>query len=123
MERRGLDIFLLILKILIPVALVLYLGWAAIDLSEVHIEDMKHVGENGYFSGYGLSFAAFIILGFMYNGVALVVALVGLIISICYKGAYHHRRNIVTFVLLMIAPVAAELLLVLMGNLIPGIVG
>lgn len=123
MERRGLDIFLLILKILIPVALVLYLGWAAIDLSEVHIEDMKHVGENGYFSGYGLSFAAFIILGFMYNGVALVVALVGLIISICYKGAYRHRRNIVTFVLLMIAPVAAELLLVLMGNLIPGIVG
>lgn len=123
MERRGLDIFLLILKILIPVALVLYLGWAAIDLSEVHIEDMKHVGENGYFSGYGLSFAAFIILGFMYNGVALVVALVGLIISICYKGAYHHRRNIVTFVLLMIAPVVAELLLILMGSIIPGIVG
>lgn len=123
MERRGLDIFLLILKILIPVALVLYLGWAAIDLSEMHIEDMKHVGENGYFSGYGLSFAAFIILGFMYNGAALTVALVGLIISICYKGAYHYRRNIVTFVLLMIAPVAAELLLVLMGKLIPGIVG
>lgn len=123
MERRGLDIFLLILKILIPVALVLYLGWAAIDLSEMHIEDMKHVGENGYFSGYGLSFAAFIILGFMYNGAALAVALVGLIISICYKGAYHYRRNIVTFVLLMIAPVAAELLLVLMGKLIPGIVG
>ena len=111
------------MKILIPVALVLYLGWAAIDLSEMHIEDMKHVGENGYFSGYGLSFAAFIILGFMYNGAALAVALVGLIISICYKGAYHYRRNIVTFVLLMIAPVAAELLLVLMGKLIPGIVG
>ena len=69
------------------------------------------------------NFLAFIVLGLMYNGVALVVSLVGLIISICYKGTFRHKKNVITFVILMIAPVVAELLLFLMGNLIPGIVG
>ena len=123
MERRGLNIFLLILKILVPVALVAFLVWAMVDMIGMHIEDMKHVGESGYFSGYGLTFLAFIVLGLMYNGVALVVSLVGLIISICYKGTFRHKKNVITFVILMIAPVVAELLLFLMGNLIPGIVG
>ena len=123
MERRGLNIFLLILKILVPVALVAFLVWAMVDMVDMHIEDMKHVGESGYFSGYGLTFLAFVILGLMYNGVALVVSLVGLIISICYKGTFRHKKNVITFVILMIAPVVAELLLFLMGNLIPGIVG
>ena len=123
MERRGLNIFLLILKIIVPVALIAFFAWAMVDMVDMHIEDMKHVGENGYFSGYGLTFLAFMLFGLMYNGVALVVSLVGLIISICYKGALHQKRNIVTFVILMIAPVVAELLLVLMGSVIPGIVG
>ena len=123
MERRGLNIFLLILKILVPVALVAFLVWAMVDMIGMHIEDMKHVGESGYFSGYGLTFLAFIVLGLMYNGVALVVSFVGLIISICYKGTFRHKKNVITFVILMIAPVVAELLLFLMGNLIPGIVG
>ena len=123
MERKGLNIFLLILKILVPVALVAFLVWAIVDLTGMHIEDMKHVGESGYFSGYGLTFLAFMLLGLMYNGVALVVSLVGLIISICYKGTFHHKKNVVTFIILMIAPVVAELLLILMGSVIPGIVG
>jgi hypothetical protein len=123
MERRGLNIFLLILKILVPVALIAFLVWAIVDLIGMHIEDMKHVGESGYFSGYGLTFLAFVILGLMYNGIALVVSLVGLIISVCYKGTFRHKKNVITFVILMIAPVVAELLIFLMGNLIPRIVG
>ena len=99
MERRGLNIFLLILKIIVPVALVAFFAWAMVDMVDVHIEDMKHVGESGYFSGYGLTFLGFMLFGLIYNGAALVVSLIGLIISICYKGAFHQKRNIVTFVI------------------------
>ena len=123
MERCGLNIFLLILKILVPVALVAFFAWAMVDMIGVHIEDMKHVGESGYFSGYGLTFLAFMLFGLTYNGAVLVISLVGLIISICYKDTFHHKKNVVTFIILMIAPVVAELLLILMGSVIPGIVG
>ena len=122
--RRGLNIFLLVLKILIPVALVAYLVICGIDLVDAYLEDLAHVGQDGvYVQQFGLSYAILLILGFIYNGVALVLALVGLFTSIGYRSAYSRRGNIVTFVILTIAPVVAELLLVVMYNVIPGIVG
>lgn len=122
--NRGLNIFLLVLKILIPVALVAFLVFCGIDLVDIYLEDLSHANDSGtYIQGYGLSFAILIILGFIYNGVALVIALIGLFTSIGYRSAYNRRGNIVTFTILTISPVITELLLVLMYNVIPSIVG
>lgn len=122
--RRGLNIFLLVLKILIPVALVAYLVICGIDLVDAYLEDLAHVGQDGvYIQQFGLSYAILLIFGFIYNGAALVLALVGLFTSIGYRSAYNRKGNIVTFLILTFAPVVAELLFVLMYSLIPSIVG
>ena len=83
MQRKGLDIFLKILKVLIPVALVAFLIFCGYDLVDIYLEDLKHIGEEGtYVQGYGLSFVVLLILG---GCIALMVTkldLVSLIISL-----------------------------------------
>lgn len=122
--RRGLNIFLLVLKILIPVALLVFLVLSGTDLAKAHLEDLAHANDEGFYAQkYGLTFFGLLILSFIYNGVVLVLSLVGLFTSIGYRSAYSRKRNIVTFVILTIAPFVTELLLVVMYNVIPGIVG
>ena len=124
MQRKGLDIFLKILKVLIPVALVAFLIFCGYDLVDIYLEDLKHIGEEGtYVQGYGLSFVVLLILGLVYNGIVLAFSVVGLIASLLYKNSISRKKNVVTFVLLCVSPVVTELLLVGMYYLIPVIVG
>ena len=125
MRRSGGEIFLLVLKILVTVVMVAFLVWATIDLSDQYIDDMSMFCGSGNvcFEGYGLTFAAFLILGFMVNGGALILSLIGLIVSIAYKSSFRRKGNIIAFVLLMIAPVACELMVVLIAKVIPVIIG
>ena len=125
MRRSGTEIFLLILKILVSAVLLAFLVWATATLIEAHISDMNMNCNSGdvCFEGYGLVFAAFLILGLMVNGGSLIVSLIGLIVSIAYKTSFRRKGNIITFILLMIAPVLCEFLLVLIAQVIPSIIG
>ena len=125
MRKRGIDIFLLVLKILIPVALLVFLVWTTIDLGNQYIDDKNMVCENGdvCVEGYGLTFLAFLVFGFIYNGIVWILSLVGLITSISYKEALNRRKNIITSVLLLIAPIVAELLIVAVFLVLPVILG
>ena len=52
-----------------------------------------------------------------------ILSLVGLITSISYKEALNRRKNIITSVLLLIAPIVAELLIVAVFLVLPVILG
>lgn len=125
MQRKGLDIFLLVLKILVPVVLIYYIVVCSIDLKEAYIADIERVCEAGEvcIETYGIAFAALFIISFIFDGAALVVSLLGLIISAFYKGSLHQKRNVVTFLLLAVASVASVFVLLGIYELIPSLVG
>ena len=99
MQKKGLDIFLSIFQILIPVRLVSFLVWATVDLFNQRIEDINMTCNNGdvCVEGYGLTFVAFLIIGLVYNGFILFLGGVGLIIAILYKTSLTRKKNIITF--------------------------
>lgn len=120
MKTRILDILLLIFKILLPISLVLITVLFTKELVDAHYEDLKHVGENVYIQTYGLSFASLVIVGIMFNGIVSLISLIFLIVSIIYKSSAKRKANIIYFILFLFIPVLNELLFVLIGQNLQG---
>jgi hypothetical protein len=111
-ESKALNIVLLVLKILLAAVLVgslIFFTWMLIDayVESVHMPPP----ENGtvQLDPFPIVFVLVLILSLVTNGACMVIALVGLILSICYKASPQRRKNIISFTVFLILPVLLEL--------------
>lgn len=112
-KRKFLDIFLLCLKIILPVLLLIPLVFFSYRLIEGRIEDIANIGVEGYFSGTGLYIFASHILLFVANIVLLILGCIGLLISKKYTSSPIQKKNIKTFLCLTFAPIVSQILYVI----------
>ena len=117
-KLKILEIFLLCIKILLPILIVIPLGFFSYRLVEGRMEDIANIGNESYHSGMGLYvFASNIVL----LGANLVLSLIGLsgwIISKKYKSCPIQKKNIVIFRCLTWGPLCSQLLYILINLIV-----
>lgn len=102
---KKLDIFLLIYKIVILVLVVAVLAWGCYTTIDAANKVLASDGEDNSASfGNALSIVVVIILSVIADGALIVLALPGLITSICYKANEKRKRDIIHFALITASP-------------------
>ena len=116
-ERKSLNVLLLIAKILLIAFLLISLVYYAATLIDAYIEYLSFVPVENEISidPYPLTFALMLIFSLISNGACVILALLGLILSLIYKGTSKRKKNIVTFSVLLASPLLMQLLIFLMG--------
>ena len=116
-ERKSLNVLLLIAKILLIAFLLISLVYYAATLIDAYIESLSFVPVENEISidPYPLTFALMLIFSLISNGACVILALLGLILSLIYKGTSKRKKNIVTFSVLLASPLLMQLLIFLMG--------
>lgn len=114
-KRKFLDIFLLCLKIILPIFILIPLVFFSYRLIEGRIEDIANIGDEGYHSGIGLYIFLSHIVLLGVNVVLLIIGCVGLLISKKYKSSPMQKNNILTFRYLTLAPIISQLLYVVIN--------
>jgi hypothetical protein len=109
-QRKFLDIFLLCLKIILPILLLIPLIFFSYRLIEGRIYDIANIGTEGYHSGIGLYIFLSHFLLLVVNAVLLIISGIGLIIAKKYKATPIHKKNVRAFVWLTLAPIFSQLL-------------
>jgi predicted small integral membrane protein len=109
-QRKSLDIFLLCLKIILPILLLIPLIFFSYRLIEGRIYDIANIGTEGYHSGIGLYIFLSHFLLLVVNAVLLIISGIGLIIAKKYKATPIHKKNVRAFVWLTLAPIFSQLL-------------
>jgi hypothetical protein len=109
-QRKSLDVFLLCLKIILPILLLIPLIFFSYRLIEGHIHDIANIGNEGYHSGIGLYIFLSHIVLLALNAILLVISLIGLVISKKYKASPIQKKNVRAFVWLTLAPIFSQLL-------------
>lgn len=110
-QRKSLDVFLLFLKIILPILLLIPLIFFSYQLIDGRIWELSHI-ENREPCNPGMALYAIvthiILLGI--NTVLLIISIIGLIIAKKYKASPIHKKNVRAFVWLTLAPVFSQLL-------------
>ena len=120
-QRKSLDVFLLCLKIILPILLLIPLIFFSYRLIEGRIHDIANIGNEGYHSGIGLyMFLSHIVL-LAVNAVLLIISLIGLIIAKKYKASPIQKKNVRAFVWLTLAPIANQLLYLIITMIVMNI--
>ena len=116
-ESKALNILLLIAKILLILFLFLSLVYYATALIDAYIDSLSYTPtENGIsIDPYPLAFAFILIFSAVTNATCAFLALLGLILSLIYKGTAKRRQNILTFSTLLASPVVVQILILLLG--------
>lgn len=113
-----LDILLWCLKIILPILILIPLVFVSYRLVDCHIEDLAYRGSEGYHSGMGLFLFAAHVLLLGANAVLTLVGIIGLIIAKLYKSTSKHRKNVITFICLSLAPLCSQCLYVLINIIV-----
>lgn len=117
-KGKAIDIFLLCLKILLPILILVPLVFFTYRLIEGRIDDIANIGNEGYFSGTGLYvFLSHMVL-FVINVVLLIVGCVGLLIAKKHTSTPIREKNIKVFLRLIFAPIVSQLLYVVISLII-----
>ena len=116
-ENKALNVLLLIAKVLILLILFLSLVYFSTVLIDSYIDSLSYVPEQNTVSidPYPLAFALVFVLSLVTNGAAALLSLLGLILSLLYKGAQNRKANIRTFSVLLASPFAIQLIYFLVG--------
>lgn len=111
-QRKSLDVFLLCLKIILPILLLIPLIFFSYQLIEGRIFEIAHADVPQNPCGGGMVLYIFLshIVLLAVNAILLVICGIGLIISKKYKASPLHSNNVRSFVWLTLAPVFSQLL-------------
>ncbi len=115
---KFLDIFLLCLKIILPIAILIPLVFFSYRLIEGRMSDIANIGNTDYHSGLGLYIFASHIVLFVANAILTVISAVGLFISIKYKTCSVQKKNILTFRCLIFAPLCSQIFYILINVIV-----
>ncbi len=109
-REKLLDIVLLCFKIILPILILLPLSYFSYGIIEGRLDDVAHLGEEGYFSGMGLYFflSALLLLGI--NLFCTALGIVGWVISHRHKTCPQRRKNLITFRILTFSPLLSQIL-------------
>ena len=121
-QRKALDVFLLCLKIILPILLLIPLIFFSYQLIDGRIWELSHI-ENREPCNPGMTLYAIIthiiLLGI--NIVLLIISLIGLIIAKKYKASPIHKKNVRAFVWLTLAPITNQLLYLIITMIVMNI--
>jgi hypothetical protein len=118
---KPLDVFLLCLKILLPILILIPLVFFTYRLTEGRMSDIANAGNDDYHSGLGLYIFASHMLLFIANVILAVIGAIGLLIATKYKTCPIQRKNIIAFRCLAIAPLCSQMLYVLINMIVMSI--
>ena len=116
-ENKALNVLITVAKILLIVFLALSFVYYAYGLIDAAIESANMQPSDGTITidPLPLTFALFLILSIISNGACVILALLGLILSLLYKGTARRKKNIITFSILLAIPIVMEIAFVLSG--------
>ena len=116
-ENKSLNVLITVAKILLIVFLALSFVYYAYGLIDAAIESANMQPSDGTITidPLPLTFAIFLILSIISNGACVILALLGLILSLLYKGTAKRKKNIITFSILLAIPVVMEIAFYLSG--------
>ena len=116
-ENKALNVLITVAKILLIVFLALSFVYYAYGLIDAAIESANMQPSDGTITidPLPLAFALFLILSIISNGACVILALLGLILSLLYKGTAKRKKNIITFSILLAIPVVMEIAFFLSG--------
>ena len=116
-ENKALNVLITVAKILLIVFLALSFVYYAYGLIDAAIESANMQPSDGTITidPLPLTFALFLILSIISNGACVLLALLGLILSLLYKGTAKRKKNIITFSILLAIPVVMEIAFFLSG--------
>lgn len=116
-ENKALNVLITVAKILLIVFLALSFVYYAYGLIDAAIESANMQPSDGTITidPLPLTFALFLILSIISNGACVILALLGLILSLLYKGTAKRKKNIITFSILLAIPVVMEIAFFLSG--------
>ena len=117
-KMKALDIFLLCLKILLPVFIVIPLVFFSYRLAEGRIYDLANQGTVGYHSGLGLYIFASHIVLLGANVILSVIGAVGWLTVKKYKACPIQKKHVLTFKCLSLAPLCSQIFYVLITMVI-----
>ena len=121
-QRKALDVFLLCLKIILPILLLIPLIFFTYQLIDGRIWELSHI-ENREPCNPGMALYAIvthiILLGI--NTVLLIISIIGLIIAKKYKASPIHKKNVRAFVWLTLAPITNQLLYLIITMIVMNI--
>ena len=120
-KAKLLDIFLLCLKIILPILILMPLAFFSYRLTEGRMSDIANAGNDDYHSGLGLYIFASHVVLFIANAILAVIGAVGLLIAKKYKACSMQRQNIITFRCLAFAPLCSQMLYVLINVIVMNI--
>lgn len=119
-ESKALNIVLLVLKIVLISVLVgsfIFFTWTLVD-AHVDSMNMEPPADNTIqLDPLPVAFIVVLILSLVTNGSCMAVALVGLIISICYKASPKRKSNAITFTVFLVLPVLLQFFYILYYNI------
>ena len=118
---KFLDIFLLCLKIILPILILIPLVFFSYRLTEGRMSDIANAGNDDYHSGLGLYIFASHTVLFIVNAILAVIGAIGLLIAKKYKTCPVQRQNIIAFRCLAIAPLCSQMLYVLINMIVMSI--
>lgn len=116
-ENKALNVLITVAKILLIVFLALSFVYYAYGLIDAAIESANMQPSDGTITidPLPLTFALFLILSIISNGACVILALLGLILSLLYKGTAKRKKNIITFSILLAIPIVMEIAFFLSG--------
>lgn len=116
-ENKALNVLITVAKILLIVFLALSFVYYAYGLIDAAIESANMQPSDGTITidPLPLTFALFLILSIISNGACVLLALLGLILSLLYKGTAKRKKNIITFSILLAIPIVMEIAFFLSG--------
>ena len=120
-KRKFLDIFLLCLKIILPILILIPLVFFSYRPIEGRIEDIANIGTEGYFSGMGLYIFLSHIVLLGVNVVLLIIGCIGLLISKKYSSSPVQQKNVLAFRYLTFVPIVSQLLYVVINLIVMNI--
>ena len=119
-ESKALNILISVAKVLLIVFLALSFVYYAYGLIDAAIESANMQPSDGTITldPLPLTFALFLILSIISNGACVLLALLGLILSLLYKGTAKRKKNIITFSILLAIPIVMEIAFFLTGAIL-----
>ena len=118
---KPLDVFLLCLKILLPILILIPLVFFTYRLTEGRMSDIANAGNDDYHSGLGLYIFASHMLLFIANVILAVIGAIGLLIATKYNTCPIQRKNIIAFRCLTLAPLCSQVLYILINVIVMNI--
>ncbi len=117
-KAKPIDVFLLCLKIILPILVLIPLIFFTYRLTEGRMSDIANAGNDDYHSGLGLYIFASHILLLIANIILTVIGAIGLLIAVKYKTCPIQRKNIMTFRCLVLTPLCSQVLYVLINVIV-----